>query len=131
MLFYVSMVVTCVTIVLGGAIGHAVLSPGRDCYGLTNRRVIIVGRFLARRERTFDASNIKVLLTRGSATGDIAFSTPNPRYVNRFWAIVGVDDPRGVADLIRTTLALEIPVKDARKSREKLYIPPPDPRPPY
>ncbi|MFT3725858.1 MAG: hypothetical protein QM773_20025 [Hyphomonadaceae bacterium] len=130
MVAYFAVIITGITIGLGWGIAHAVFSPSRDCYGLTDRRVIVVERFARRRERSFDAGNIKVLLIRDGATGDVTFWTQPRNYVNRAWAIVGIDNPRQIAELIKATLKLDLPVTDGVKSKEKLYIPPLEPRRP-
>ena len=127
---YFALIITGVAIGMGWGILHAIFSPSRDCYGLTDRRVIVVERFARRRERTFDASNIKVLRIRDGATGDITFWTQPRKYVNRAWAIIGIDNPRQIAELIKTTLKLAPPVTDGVKQKEKLYIPPFEPRRP-
>jgi hypothetical protein len=130
MIVYVIVITVGVTIGVGWGIVHAIFSPSHDAYGLTDRRVIVVSQFLGRRERSYDASRIKVLRIRDGATGDITFWTQPSRYVNRAWAIVGVSNPRQIADLIRTTLKLDLPITDGVKPKEKLYIPPLDPRRP-
>lgn len=127
MIAYVTVIAVGVTISLGWGIVHAVFSPSHDSYGLTDRRVIVVSQFLVRRERSYDAASIKVLRIRDSATGDITFWTQPSRYVNRAWAIVGISNPRQVADLIKATLRLDLPVTDGKKPKEKLYIPPLEP----
>lgn len=130
MIAYVTVIAVGVTISLGWGIVHAVFSPSHDSYGLTDRRVIVVSQFLVRRERSYDAASIKVLRIRDSATGDITFWTQPSHYVNRAWAIVGIGNPRQVAELIKATLRLDLPVTDGKKPKEKLYIPPLEPRQP-
>lgn len=130
MIVYIIVVAGGVTIGVGWGIVHAVVSPSHDSYGLTDRRVIVVSQFLGRRERSYDDASIRVLRIRDGATGDITFWTQPSRYVNRAWAIVGIDNPRQVAELIKATLRLDLPVTDGKKPKEKLYIPPLEPRRP-
>lgn len=124
MIVYIIVIAGGVTIGVGWDVVHAVVSPSHDAYGLTDRRVIVVSQFLGRRERSYDAASMKVLRIRDGATGDIAFWTQPSRYVNRAWAIVGIGNPRQVAELIKATLRLDLPVSDGNKPKEKLYIPP-------
>ena len=125
MLFFAGGTSALVMTILTAGLMHAVFSPDFDCYGLTERRVIVVWRYWPGRVRSFTASNIHVLRIRGGKTGDITFWKQSSRYVNRAWAIVGIDDPLATANLIRSTLRLSLPIDDLKREN---YIPPIEPR---
>lgn len=127
LLVYGLVITAGVTIILVSTLIHAIFSPGRDCYGLTDRRVIVVWRSWPARTRSYSASNISAFRLRDGKTGDIAFWTQPKRFVNRSWAIVGIDEPRRIADLIKTSLRLDLPLEIVNPS---LRIPPLKPRTP-
>ena len=127
LLAYALAIFSIAGVVLLLAIFYAIVSPSHDCYGLTDRRVIVVRRFWTRRERSYTADNIRNLRVRNGATGDIGFWKEDAGYVNRAWEIVGVDGPMELAARIKTTLRLALPIEDVDVNP---HIPPVTPRKP-
>lgn len=127
MLAYTIAIFSIAIIVLGLAIFYAIVSPSHDCYGLTDRRVIVVRRYWSRRERSYTSDNIRNLRVRNGATGDIGFWKQDTGYVNRAWEIVGVDGPMELAVRIKATLGLTLPIEEVDVPP---YIPPVTPRKP-
>jgi hypothetical protein len=107
---------------------RAFLAPSLDRYGLSNRGIIIVERywpFAVRRYGPSDLDFIKLFDVPGR--GEIRFRKGQPRSAMRLCALVGIERPREVAELIRSTLRPDLSLEDGRAAYP---VPPLEPRAP-
>jgi hypothetical protein len=88
------------------------LAPSYDRYGLTDRRLIIAERIWFSHNRSFMPDQIHILEVRGSdESGSVRFAPQKFGRANRQYALIGIERPAAVAELIRSTLKSDLTVK--------------------
>ena len=121
-MIYALLISTTVIVLLGGLGLRSLLAPAHETYGLTDRRVIIVRNIFPRHTTSYPGKDLDFILP---GRREVRLSKLK-RGVFHPIALIGIERPAEIAELIRTTLRPDLKLGQD----PELQVPPLEPRRP-